>query len=199
VDHQWTFGSKIADMAKKTLPWFVLGAVLFCMAAGLRLQGRLWTCSCGYVLAWAGDVNSPDNSQHLFDPYTFTHLIHGFIFIGLVQLLWPRLAASWKLVAALSVEALWEVIENTSFVIDRYRSETISLGYTGDTVLNSFGDLAACALGVFLARKLGVIRTIVLAGIIELVLLLTIRDSLLLNIIMLIHPSDAIRAWQAGQ
>jgi len=185
-------------MTKKTLPWFVLGVVLLGTAVALRLQGRLWICACGYVLPWSGDVNSADNSQHLFDPYSFTHVIHGFLFIGLVQLLWPRLSWSWKLVAALSAEALWEVIENTSFVIERYRAETISLGYTGDTVLNSFGDILVCGLGALLARRIGLVKTIVLAVIIELTLLLTIRDSLLVNIIMLIHPVDAIRAWQAG-
>lgn len=183
---------------KKALPWLVLAGVLMAMAAYMHLQGRLWICSCGSVLAWCGDINSEGASQHLFDPYTFTHIIHGFLFIALTHLLWPRLGEAWKMVAALSLEAVWEAIENSSFIIDRYRSETIALGYTGDTVVNSFGDLIACALGIVVARRLGVARTILLALIIETVLLITVRDNLLLNIIMLLYPIDGIRTWQSG-
>lgn len=183
---------------KKFLPWVVLGGVLCAMAVQLRLQGRFWICACGYVLAWSGNINSADNSQHLFDPYSFTHVLHGFMFIGLVHLLWPRLAEAWKIVGVLTVEALWEVIENSAFIINRYRAATISIGYTGDTILNSFGDILACTLGALVARKLGVVKTLVLAGVIEAILLISIRDSLLLNIIMLIHPIEAIKVWQAG-
>ena len=183
---------------KKASPWLMLLLVLIAMATAMRLQGRLWICSCGYVLPWCGDIKSAGNSQHLFDPYTFTHIIHGFMFIALVELIWPRLEAIWKLVGALSLEAVWEAIENASFIIERYRSETVSLGYTGDTIVNSLGDIAACALGVLLARRLGVARTLLLAVIIEGILLITVRDNLVLNIIMLLYPIDAIRTWQSG-
>jgi hypothetical protein len=183
---------------KKLLPWAALIGALCGMVVQLRLQGRLWTCACGYIRAWSGDINSADNSQHFFDPYTFTHLLHGFMFIALVHLLWPRMPEVWKIVSALSVEALWEVIENSAFVIERYRAETIAIGYTGDTILNSFGDILACGLGVVVARKLGVARTLVLAGLLEVVLLIFIRDGLLLNIIMLIYPIEALKVWQAG-
>jgi hypothetical protein len=183
---------------KKLLPWSVLAGALCLMTIFLRLQGRLWTCACGYVLVWSGDINSADNSQHLFDPYTFTHVIHGFMFIAVVHLLWPRLPEVWKIVTALSLEAVWEVIENSTFIIQRYRSETISIGYTGDTILNSFGDILACAFGVALARRIGVVKTFVLAGVIEAALLVFVRDSLLLNIIMLIYPIEGLRVWQAG-
>ena len=182
-----------------TRPWLTLSGVLIIMTAALRLQGRLWTCSCGYVLAWSSNIDSSDNSQHLFDPYTFTHVMHGFLFIALVHLLWPRLNQIWKIVIAMSAEMLWEVIENTNFIIDRYRSETISLGYVGDTILNTFGDLLACALGIAVALRLGAVKTIALTVLIELALLLTIRDNLILNIIMLLHPIDSIRIWQSGQ
>jgi hypothetical protein len=183
---------------KKYLPWLVLGGVLGAMTLQLRLQDRLWRCACGFVALWAGNVNSPETSQQLFDPYSFTHVLHGFIFFGAVHLLWPHLSEAWKMVTALSVEALWEVIENMPFIIERYRSETVSIGYTGDTIVNSFGDIASCALGAVVARRLGVVKTLVLAVVIETVLLLTIRDSLLLNIIMLLYPLDALRVWQAG-
>jgi len=183
---------------KKFSPWVVLAGVLCTMTLLLRLQGRLWICACGYVLAWSSDINSANNSQHLFDPYAFTHVLHGFMFIAIVHLLWPRLSESGKIVGVLTLEALWEVIENSAFVIHRYRAETISIGYTGDTILNSFGDLLACALGAIVARRIGVVKTLLLGGAIEAILLFTIRDSLLLNIVMLIHPIDAIRVWQGG-
>ena len=168
------------------------------MLVALRLQGRLWTCSCGYVRFWSGNIYSADNSQQFFDPYTFTHVVHGFLFLGLVHLFWPRVSSLWKFAIAISAEMLWEVIENNTLIIERYRSETISIGYVGDTILNSCGDILACALGIFLARRLGLLRTLVLAFLIELILAVTIRDNLLLNIIMLFHPVEAIRVWQTG-
>jgi hypothetical protein len=183
---------------KKLVPWAVLAAVLGGMTLQLRRQGRLWTCACGYVKAWAGDINSAENSQQFFDPYSFTHVIHGFMFIALVHLIWPRLPEVWKIVSALSLEAVWEVIENAPYIIQRYRTETISIGYTGDTILNSFGDILACALGAVVARKIGVVKTLVLTGAIEATLLILFRDSLLLNIIMLIYPIEALKVWQAG-
>lgn len=167
------------------------------MAIENRAQGRLWICSCGSIRAWVQDPYSSENSQQLFDPYTFTHVLHGFLMLVAVELLFRRWSDTWKFVLALSAEAVWEMIENTAFIIQRYRFETVSLGYTGDTILNSFGDVFACAVGVLLARRLGVWKTIVLAVVVELVLLITIRDNLALNVIMLIYPSDAIRHWQS--
>jgi len=172
--------------------------VLLGMIVALRLQGRLWTCSCDYVLFWSGNINSADNSQQLFDPYTFTHVIHGFLFAGVAYLLWPYLTGIWNFTVALCAEMLWETIENSSVIIERYRSETVSIGYVGDTILNSVGDVLACALGIIIARRLGLWRTLALAFVIELVLLITVRDNLLLNILMLFYPIDAVRAWQTG-
>jgi hypothetical protein len=183
---------------KKAQPWLLLTVVIIGMALAMYLQGRLWICACGYVLFWSGDINGTGNSQHVFDPYTFTHVIHGFLFFAAIQLLWPRLGEDWKLAGAVSLEAVWEMIENSSYVINRYRAETIALGYTGDTILNSMGDLLACALGIMLARRLGLGRTLVLGLAIEAVLLVTVRDNLLLNILMLLYPIDAIRTWQSG-
>jgi hypothetical protein len=184
---------------RKALPWLTLACVLVISAVALWVQGRLWICACGYVVPWCGDINSSGNSQHLFDPYAFTHVLHGFLFLGFVQLLWPKIAESWKIAVTLGLEGVWEVIENSTYVIERYRAQTISLGYTGDTIVNSFGDLIACAVGILVARRLGVVRTVVVAIVIELALLFAIRDNLLLNIIMLLFPSEAIRAWQSGQ
>jgi hypothetical protein len=188
----------ILPAVKRIVPGIAIGAVLGVMAILLRLQGRLWTCACGYVWLWSGNINSADNSQHVFDPYSFTHILHGFLFIGIVYLLWPKLPNIWKFVVVISTEAVWEIVENSSFVIQRYRAATISIGYVGDTILNSFGDVVACTLGALIARQLGLKKTVVIAVSIEVLLLLTIRDSLLLNIVMLLHPIEAIRIWQSA-
>jgi hypothetical protein len=162
----------------------------------LRLEGRLWICSCGKVLVWAGKVCSADNSQHFLDPYSFTHLLHGFLFFWLIAWLASRLKWSWQLALAVAVEALWEAFENTNFVIDRYRATTAALGYTGDTVVNSFGDIVCCLVGFLVAQRLGLRRSLIVFAVLELILILWIRDSLLLEILMLVVPIDAIRTWQ---
>ena len=180
------------------LPWLAVAAVLVVTAFVMRLEGRLWFCTCGRLLPWVGDAWSADTSQHLFDPYSFTHVLHGFAFCGLLALLLPRVGWRWRLGLAVALEAAWEVIENTDFVINRYRETTAALGYTGDTVVNSLGDVAACALGVLLARRLGALKTLLVFALTEVVLLLWIRDSLLLNILLLVYPSKSLREWQAG-
>jgi len=182
----------------KVWPWLAAAAVGVASAVLLRLEGRLWFCACGRLLPWVGDAWSADTSQHLFDPYSFTHVLHGFAFAGLLALLLPRAGWRWRLLLAVLAEAAWEVIENTDFVINRYREATAALGYNGDTVVNSLGDIAACALGFLLARRLGWLRTLLLFVAVEAVLLLWIRDSLLLNILLLVYPSERLRAWQAG-
>jgi hypothetical protein len=177
-------------------PWLASAAVLVAAVVQLRNQGRLWWCACGRVLLWSGDAWSSDNSQHLFDPYSFTHVLHGFAFCGLLAWLLPRLSWNWRLALAISLEALWEVFENSAFIINRYRESTLALGYTGDTIINSFGDLVACGLGFLLARRLGFLRTLLIFLLTEIVLLLWIRDSLILEILMLVYPIDEIKAWQ---
>jgi hypothetical protein len=182
----------------KLYPWLVVLLVPSLTALQLHHQGRLWTCDCGRVLAWTGNAWSAETSQHLFDPYSFTHILHGFAFCGLLALVAQKLAASWRLCLAVALESLWEIVENTNYVINRYRETTAAFGYKGDTIINSSGDIVACAVGFALARRLGWRRTLVAFLVVETVLLAWIRDSLLLNILMLIHPSEAIRAWQAG-
>jgi hypothetical protein len=181
------------------VPLLVSLLVTSLAALELHRQGRLWECaSCVRVLAWTGDAWSAETSQQLFDPYSFTHLLHGFAFCGLLALVVPRLSAEWRFCLAILIESIWEIVENTNFVINRYRETTAAFGYTGDTVVNSIGDITACAVGFLVARRLGWRRTLVAFFAIELLLLVWIRDSLLLNVLMLIHKSDAIRAWQAG-
>ncbi|MCA1621200.1 MAG: DUF2585 family protein [Acidobacteria bacterium] len=180
-------------------PWLAVAGVLAATAVALRLEGRLWVCACGRLLPWVGDAWAPDTSQHLFDPYSFTHVLHGFAFAGLLALVAPRAARRWRLPLAVALEAAWEVLENTEYVINRYREATAALGYAGDTVVNSLGDVAACAAGFLLARRLGAVRTLLVFLLTEVVLLLWIRDSLLLNILLLVYPSETLRAWQAGR
>ncbi len=171
-------------------------AVFGAAAVLLRLEGRLWMCSCGRLLIWVGQVCSSNNSQHFFDPYSFTHVLHGFLFFWLIAWLGPRLKSSWQLILALTVEAAWEVFENTNFIIERYRTATAALGYNGDTVVNSLGDILCCIVGFMIARRLGLRRSLIAFVALEFVLILWIRDSLLLEILMLVVPVDVIRTWQ---
>ena len=183
---------------RKTLPWLAIVAVLVVAAYQLRSQGRLWWCSCDYLLLWSGDPWSSDNSQHLLDPYSFTHVLHGFLFCGLIALTAPRLKGAWQLWLAISLEAVWEVVENSQFVIDRYREETAALGYQGDTVVNSLSDILLCGLGFLVARRLGFRATAALFVMTEVALALWIRDNLTLNVLMLIYPIEAVKEWQAS-
>ena len=173
------------------------GLVLLLMIVLLRAQGRMFLCACGYFDVWTSDTCSSNNSQQLFDPYSFTHVLHGFLFFWLIALLFRgRLSASWQFCLALLLESAWEVFENTSFVINKYRSETAALGYQGDTVVNSLGDLACALVGFLVARGLGLRWSLLVFLLLEVVLILWIHDSLLLQILMLVRPVEAIKLWQ---
>lgn len=174
----------------------VAGLILLLVVLLLRAEGRMFLCNCGHFAIWTSDTCSSQTSQQLFDPYSFTHLLHGFLFFWLITLLFRRLTTSWQVWLALSLEAAWEVFENTQFVIDKYRTETAALGYTGDTIVNSLGDLTCAMAGFLLARKLGLRWSLIVFLLIELVLTLAIHDSLLLQILMLVHPMQAIKLWQ---
>lgn len=171
-------------------------AVPLLMALLLWAEGRMLLCSCGEFKFWVGDTCSSSNSQQLFDPYSFTHILHGILLFWIVALLWRRRSALTQLAIALTLEAAWEVFENTRFVIERYREETAALGYEGDTIVNSLGDLACALVGFLVAQKLGLRRSLVAFVIVELVLLIWIKDSLLLQLLMLIQPVESIKLWQ---
>ena len=175
----------------------VTGLVLLLMIVLLRVEGRAFFCTtCGQFAIWIGDTCSSSTSQQLFDPYSYTHVLHGFLFFWLIALLFMRVAPPWQFWLALFLEAVWEVFENTKFVIDKYRTETAALGYQGDTIVNSLGDLACALAGFLLARQLGVRRSLIVFVLVELVLTLWIHDSLLLQILMLVRPVEALKSWQ---
>lgn len=181
----------------RLLPIAVTSLVLLLMIVLLRVEGRSFFCTtCDQFAVWISDTCSSSTSQQLLDPYSFTHVLHGFLFFWLTALLFRRLSPPWQFSLALFLEAAWEVFENTRFVIDKYRTETAALGYTGDTIVNSLGDLAGALAGFLLAQQLGVRRSLILFALVELVLILWIHDSLLLQILMLVRPVEALKSWQ---
>jgi hypothetical protein len=171
--------------------------ILAVAAAVLLAMGRNPICTCGAVDLWVGQRDSPETSQMLADWYSLSHIVHGLLFYGGLWLVARRWPAEWRFVAALLIEASWEVTENTPFVIDRYRETTAALGYTGDSVINSLSDILMMCFGFLLARKLPVWASIALLVALELVPLFVIRDNLALNIWNLLAPNPAVAAWQA--
>lgn len=172
----------------------------------MRIEGRLWISESGRVKVWHGDVWSSECSQQFADPYSVTHVSHGLIFAGVFWLVGGALSRRlgwkwagdwrWQLAASVGIAAGWEVLENSPIIIDRYRSVTMSLDYMGDTVFNAVGDVVSCGVGFFIARRIGLWWTVGLFVATELLLLWLIRDNLTLNVIMLIHPIEAIKQWQ---
>jgi hypothetical protein len=181
-------------------PWTIAAAlgVTALAAVALHLMGRRLWCACGSPSPWSWDVWSPHNSQHVIDAYTFTHVLHGAIYYGV---LWLALRGRWpalRAFLAVLVEVAWEVGENTNTVIEAYRESTISLNYYGDSIVNSVADVAAFVLGYLAAMAVPVLVSVLGFLAVEAALLLAIRDSLLLNVLMLLHPLQAIKTWQLG-
>ena len=166
-------------------------------AALESLMGRkVWGVS-GQPGLWSGDINSEHNSQYLTDSYSFTHVLHGVLFYGLLWAAARKLPVRVRALLALTLECAWEVLENSDMIIQRYRAQTISLHYYGDSIVNSMSDVTAAMLGFLLASRLPWQVTVAGAVVVEIVMALWVRDNLSLNIIMLIHPVQAIKLWQA--
>jgi Protein of unknown function (DUF2585) len=186
------------NIDSRKLGYILAAATTIAIATTLLAMGREPICKCGDIKLWHGIVFSSENSQHVSDWYTFSHIIHGFLFFGLFWLIGGGWAFSIRLFLAMLVEGSWEIFENTDFIINRYREATIALDYFGDSVLNSVSDLISMAIGFYAASRLPLKATIGLAVALELFVGAIIRDNLTLNIIMLIHPVEAIKQWQSG-
>ena len=183
-------------MSRRT---WLLALLALAAAAAIELAfGRHPICTCGTVELWVGQRDSPKTSQMFADWYSLSHIVHGRLFYALLWLRARRWPIEWRFLAAVAIEASWEVIENTPVVIDRYRATTAALGYSGDSVLNSMSDIVMMALGFLVARKLPLWASVGLLIGLETIPLFVIRDNLTLNIWALLAPNAAVQAWQAG-
>lgn len=185
-------------MSRNVVPGFLVILTVAAMAAWLLWIGRAPICTCGYVKLWHGQVPSPENSQHLTDWYTPSHIIHGLLFYWALWLVARRATLAWRLSMATLVECAWEIIENSNAVIERYRTVTMAADYFGDSVVNSVADAIAMIVGFLLARVLPVWMSVALAIGFEVTTAIVIRDGLALNVLMLLYPVKAVLDWQAG-
>ena len=190
-----------ADVRRTLWPHALSLLIVAFTVIALRAEGGIWWCKCGRLFPWTSDIWSEHCSQHLADPYLFSHISHGFWFYGLliwIPFKYQRLRFSWVLLVATIVECGWESLENSPLIINRYRAATISIGYTGDSVINSIFDIVACISGVLIARALGFWKTLAVFIVFELTTLIWVKDNLTLNVIMLIYPIESIKQWQSA-
>lgn len=185
-------------MTRATAPYWITAFLIAATAAWLLAIGREPICTCGYVKLWHGETMSSENSQHLSDWYTPSHILHGLIFYWTLWLVARRLSFGTRLAIATFVECAWEIVENSDAIIERYRAVTISLDYFGDSVVNAVADILAMVAGFWLARVLPVWASVAIVVLAEVVTIAIIRDGLALNVLMLLWPLNIVRDWQAG-
>ncbi|WP_300779029.1 DUF2585 family protein [Enhydrobacter sp.] len=178
--------------------WAAVLGIMVAQALVLHGMGRVWLCTCGAVRLWVGDIRSPEMSQQVTDWYTFSHVVHGILFYGLLRLLLPRLPILARLAIAVGIEATWEIAENTPWVIEAYRQQALARGYVGDSVLNSLSDTISMMIGFALAARLPWRATVAIAIIMEVSVGYLVHDNLTLNVLNFIHRFPAIEAWQSA-
>ena len=179
---------------KRIVLW-VLAIVLITIVVE-RSMGRLWFGPDGRFGWLETDIWSSSQSQRVFDPYSFSHILHGLGFYALLRLVAGKTSISTRFILAVMLEGVWEILENSPLIIDRYREYTIAQGYIGDSILNSVSDLVMAAIGFVIAWRFTVLQSLVFVAATELLMLVLIRDNLTLNIVMLVWPLDSIKAWQ---
>ena len=197
-DNESNESSVIGELRKHPAAIGIILASIAVAVVTLYLEGRGWWCPAGDLRLWSWDIWSQHNSQHVFDPYSFTHMLHGVLAFWVIGLVFKKLPFAWQLCIAVMFECLWEIGENSTFIIERYRAATISLDYFGDSIINSLSDILFCTSGFLIAHKLRFGRSLALFLTTEAVLTWWIHDSLLINIVMLIYPIEAIKLWQMG-
>ncbi len=185
-------------MTRVARPYWIVAAIFVVAALWLLAAGRVPICTCGEIKLWHGQTMSSENSQHLSDWYTPSHIIHGILFYAGLWLIARRLDFGWRLAIATAIEAAWEIVENSPWIIERYRAVTISLDYYGDSVINSLMDILAMVFGFFLARHVPVWVSVAVVVGFEVLTAWIIRDGLALNVLMLVYPMDWVLEWQAG-
>jgi hypothetical protein len=192
-------------MIARTLAFFCAAAfaLVALQIAVLHALGQPFIAASRQILLWVNDPFSPDMSQQLADWYSFSHIIHGFIFFGLLRLVAPRLPLGLRLLLAMGIEISWEIAENSPTVIQHYRQQALAAGYVGDSILNSVSDTLMMSAGFLFAARVPGRYVIALAVCFEIFTAVMIRDNLTLNVINLIAPPQwapiaVIHNWQAG-
>ena len=176
----------------------IAGALLALQVGALWALGQPWISASGKILLWANNPLSPETSQQIADWYALSHIVHGFIFYGLLKFFQPRLSFGVMLLIAMGLEISWEIAENTPMVIDAYRKQALAIGYAGDSILNSLMDTLMMALGFLFASRTPVWVTVAAGVAMEVLAAVVIRDGLILNILNFTYPIPFIERWQAG-